>query len=218
MNAVCRHLASNLDVSYGTRVEALTREDSGWVLEGEGGTPIGSFDVVVVSAPAPQASALLRPCSPDLAARADSVEMAPCWAVMVTFPEALNLTYDGAFVHGSAISWAARSPSKPDRPDHESWVVHASPEWSTAHLEMEPERAAEILIGEFRGASGATGAIPVHQTAHRWRFALPIEPLPEPFLFESERGLAACGDWCGGPRVEGAYVSGRAAAEGILAW
>jgi predicted NAD/FAD-dependent oxidoreductase len=217
MNAVCRHLASKLDVSYGTRVEALKRDDDTWALEGADGDALGRFDVVVVSAPAPQASALLKPCSPDLAARADSVEMAPCWAVMVTFPEALNFDYDGAFVHDSAISWVSRNPSKPDRPDRESWVIHASPEWSTANLELEPERAADILIGEFRDALGATGAVPVYRTAHRWRFALPLDPLPEPFLLDIDRGLAACGDWCGGPRVEGAYLSGRAAAEAILA-
>ena len=216
MNAVCRHLARDLDVSYGTRIEILNREGDEWVLTDENGVELGPFDAVVVSAPAPQTCALFRTCSPDLAARAASVEMVPCWAAMMTFPESLNLGFDGAFVNNSAITWVARDASKPGRPDHEAWVIHASQEWSTAHLELEPGRAAEVLLREFRAALGLENRDPNHLTAHRWRFALPLNPLPETCLFDAKLRLAACGDWCGGPRVEGAFLSGLAAAEGIL--
>jgi renalase len=186
------------------------------VLKDGAGVDLGRFDVVVVSAPAPQAGALFHTCSPGLAARAAMVEMAPCWAVMVTFPKRLKLGFDGAFVNDSAISWVSRNASKPDRPGHESWVIHASPEWSTAHLEMEPDLAAEALVGEFCAALAVQREQPKHLTAHRWRFALPRSPLAETFLFDADLGLAACGDWCGGPRVEGAFLSGLAAADGIL--
>ena len=216
MNAVCRHLARGLDVSYSTRVESLKREGEVCAVTDGDGIDLGRFDVVVVSAPAPQAGALLRSCAPDLAARADAVEMAPCWAVMATFPERLEVGFDGAFVNDAAISWVSRNPSKPGRPDHESWVIHASPEWSTDHLEMEPELAAEALVREFGAALGVEMEQPEHLSAHRWRFALPQSPLPETFLFDADLGLAACGDWCGGPRVEGAFLSGLAAAEGIF--
>jgi predicted NAD/FAD-dependent oxidoreductase len=216
MNAVCRHLARDLDVSYGTRIEILNREGDEWVLSDEDGVELGPFDAVVVSAPAPQAGALLRTCSPDLAARAASVEMTPCWALMMTFPESLNLGFDGAFVNNSAITWVARGASKPERPDHESWVIHASSEWSTAHLEIEPDRAAEALVREFRAALDLKRGDPKHLSAHRWRFALPRNPLTEPLLFDANLRMAACGDWCGGPRVEGAFLSGLAAADGIL--
>jgi predicted NAD/FAD-dependent oxidoreductase len=57
---------------------------------------------------------------------------------------------------------------------------------------------------------------PIHLDAHRWRFALPLEPLPDPCLFDAGRRLAACGDWCGGPRIEGGFLSGRAAADQML--
>jgi len=216
MSAVCRHLAQDLHVSYDNRIESLEREGDIWALKGADGVDLGRFDAVVVSAPAPQTAALLRTCAPGLAASAAAVEMAPCWAAMVTFPETLDLGFDGAFVHDSAVSWVARNASKPERPSHESWVVHGSSEWSTAHLEMEPDRAAEILVREFGAAVGLGRVGPTHLTAHRWRFALPRSPLPEACLFDENLGLAACGDWCGGPRVEGAFLSGLAAADCIL--
>lgn len=216
MNAVCRHLAQGLDVSYGIRIESLGREVEKWSLKAADGVDLGRFDAVVVTAPAPQTATLFRTCAPGLAATAGSVEMAPCWAAMVTFPETLDLGFDGAFVHDSAVGWVARNASKPERPSHESWVVHGSAEWSTARLEMEPDRAAEILVREFGAAVGLRRVDPTHLTAHRWRFALPRNPLPEACLFDENLGLAACGDWCGGPRVEGAFLSGLAAADCIL--
>ena len=53
---------------------------------------------------------------------------------------------------------------------------------------------------------------PDFAAAHFWRYAIPPEPLGTRCLFDPELAIAACGDWCGGPRVEGAYLSGVAAA------
>jgi hypothetical protein len=95
-------------------------------------------------------------------------------------------------------------------------VLHGSPEWSDAHLELDAEIAAHRLADAFADAVGRELPRPDHLVAHRWRFALPTEPLPEPCLFDPELAIAACGDWAGGPRVEGAYLSGCAAAGRLL--
>ena len=121
-----------------------------------------------------------------------------------------------AFVHDSPLSWVARSASKPSRPNHESWVLHGSPEWSADHLELDPDEAAQRLLTAFGQALGSLDVEPDHVAAHCWRHALPVEPLAEACLFDAELGLVACGDWCGGPRVEGAFLSGAAAAGRVL--
>lgn len=217
MNAVCQHLTAGVDVAFGARVDGLERIADRWRLVGEGFTDLGTFDLVVVSAPAPQTSALLAAVSPNLAARASGVEMAPCWAVMAAFPRPLDLGFDRAFVHGSPLSWVARNASKPERSDDETWVLHGSPEWSRQHLELERNEAADQLFDAFCVAVGGVESAPTHLDAHRWRFALPHEPLEEASLFDAGLRLIACGDWCGGPRVEGAFLSGCSAADQILA-
>jgi predicted NAD/FAD-dependent oxidoreductase len=52
--------------------------------------------------------------------------------------------------------------------------------------------------------------------SHRWRFAQPDPPLAMNCLFAEEQRIGVAGDWCGGPRVEGAFLSGLSLAERIL--
>lgn len=217
MNAICRHLAQDLDVTFGARIDGLSRSGDGWRIATEDELIQDSFDAVVVSAPPAQTADLLEGVAPGIAERASAIDMAPCWAVMAGFAESLDLGFDGAFVHRSPLSWVARNASKPGRPGGEAWVLHASPEWSWRHLEREREDVARDLLQAFAEAIGGLDADSVHLVAHRWRYALPTEPSPEPCLFDRSLAVAACGDWCGGPRVEGAFLSGCAAAGRILA-
>ncbi len=216
MSALCRYLAEGLEVAYATRVGDLTRSDGRWRLQDEAGRELGAYDTVVVSAPPAQTAELLGVAAPVIAARAASVAMSPCWAVMAGFEEPLRLRFDGAFVNSAPLSWVARNTSKPDRPEHEAWVLHGSPAWSAANLDLDPETVCRTLWEAFAEATGGLSRKPTHLAAHRWLYALPTEALPEASLFDAELGIAACGDWCGGPRVEGAWLSGRAAANLLL--
>ena len=216
MSAICGHLAAELDVSYGSRIVHIEHRENGWRLETADGSDPGRFDAIVLSAPAPQTAALLATPAPKLAARTDEVEMAPCWAVMASYSNDLELGFDGAFVDGSPLGWIARNGSKPGRPPGETWVLHATPEWSREHLELDQEVAAQWLTDALCEAVKRDLPSPTSVTAHRWRFALPVNPLSDPCLFDATRSVAVCGDWAGGPRVEGAFLSGRSAAKELI--
>jgi renalase len=56
---------------------------------------------------------------------------------------------------------------------------------------------------------------PAYLSAHRWRYALVERPLGEPCLWDEALRLGLCGDWCLGPRVEAAWMSGRALAAAL---
>lgn len=219
MNAVARHLTNSLNVRYGTRVVDIVPVDNAWRLVADDGGDLGTFDAVVVSAPAPQTAALLESVAPEMAARAARVPMWPCWAVMAAFDEPLDLPFDGAFVRSGPLAWVARNSSKPGRqvgPD--SWVLHANPEWSKRHLDDPPAAIEVALMDAFCKATKRSLPWPVHLDAHRWRFALPGDCLTAPCIVEPGLAVVACGDWCAGPRVEGAVISGLAAAREVLAW
>ncbi len=216
MNALGKHLADGLNVQRQTRVTNIRRSDNIWRLEAEGEPVDGAFDVLLLNAPGPQ-TAELTAAFPDFCTKVQQAEIAPCWAAMVAFKEPLPLPYNAAFVEGSPLSWIARNSSKPQRSTkYDCWVLHGSPEWSQQHLEQTREEVLPALLDAFWQATGLDAAPHAAASAHRWRYALPVEPLDEHCLFDGELQLGACGDWCGGPRVEGAYLSGLALAEKVL--
>ena len=195
----------------GSRPSRRTGGDGVW--KTSAAADLGSYDMVAVAVPSPQAVPLLAE-APDLASRAADAVMAGCWTVMARFERRLDLGYDGAFVTGSPLSWIARDSSKPGRPDGEAWVLHASPEWSQQHIEDEQDTVIKALTAALRDLGGQAAAVPTeHLAAHRWRFSLPVHALDEECLFDPERGLGACGDWCNGAQ-RGRRLSQRAGAGG----
>lgn len=216
MNGLGKHLATDLDLNLQTTAAPLQRVRNKWQLVSDDGRELGDFDVVAVATPAPQAATLLQSV-PQLAMRADQVVMRGCWCVMLSMTEPLKLNFDGAFISQSPLAWIARDSSKPDRSqDYETWVLHASSDWTESHMEASNEDVERQLIQEFWKATGHTPTPLRLRLSHRWRYATPVQSLADNCLFEPTMQIGACGDWCAGPRVEGAFLSGIALAGRIL--
>lgn len=216
MSAIGRHLAADLDVQCERRVAHIQREGSQWNLLADTGADLGVFDAVMVCVPAPQAHALLAPVSPALAARTQDAVMHATWATMLVLPERPSLAWDAAFLNDDAVlSWVSRDGSKPGRSAGDLWVLHATRAWSTAHLERDASDVAREMVAAF-GALCGHALAPAHAVAHRWRYALPDPVTTDAALFDAAQWLGAAGDWCGGPRVEGALLSGFALAGRVL--
>jgi len=215
MSALGRHLANDLDVQCGTQVAVIKREGRGWRLLSDVGADLGAYDTVLVCVPSPQAGVLLEDIAPSLAAQAAEAVMHPTWATMLVLRERPGLRWDGAFINDDAtLGWISRDASKPGRAAHETWVLHATRAWSVQHIGDDAARVATAMVDAFAAIAGAVE--PVHAVAHRWLYALPDPVTRESALFDASLGLGAGGDWCGGPRVEGALLSGFALAGRVM--
>lgn len=211
MRSLGEHLARAVTVRYATTVRALVREGAQWQLSADGDESLGTFDQVLVTAPAPQAHALLAAHAPAFSASLADVVMHPCIALMVVLPARPDVPWDAAFVNEHPVlSWVARNASKPGRAPHECWVAHATTAWSAMQLEQEPVALVPALLAALGDVLRASLTVE-HAVAHRWRFALP-EPGTSDSLgeawFDASLGLGVGGDWCVGGRVEGALLSG----------
>ncbi|MEO5660658.1 MAG: FAD-dependent oxidoreductase [Polaromonas sp.] len=197
-----------------------------WQLQTEGpGAGVHSgFDAVVLAIPAPQARTLLSDSEigDSLIEGLAGVSIAPCWSLMVAFPQALQPTlsslgpqWNVARSTHHRIAWLARESSKPGRGPIERWTVQASAEWSQRHLEDDAERVKGKLLKAFTEVTGIR-AEPPFAAVHRWRFAQTTKPLGKTHAWEAESRLGVCGDWCLGHRVEDGFVSGLEMALAIL--
>ena len=218
MSALGSALAGDTPVMRETFIASLHRSDVGaWNLAPDDGPMLGPFSAVVVTCPAPQSADLLEDVAPALAASCRTAVLQPCWAAMVAFEESLNLDFDAAFVDDPVLAWAACESSKPARvTSPEGWTLHATPEWSAERLEDPTDKVAEALLRRlFHLVAEAEKLSPVFRVAHRWRFARSAQPRPLGQVVDSESLLGLAGDWTGGDRLEGAFLSGVRVADEI---
>ncbi len=233
MNALVRQWAQPLAdagrLMLETRVafiEADKLDPQQWQLQTEGpGAGVHSgFDAVVLAIPSPQAHELLRDSEQAESLWADlaGVSVAPCWTLMVAFPQALQPTlaslgpqWNVARSTHHRIAWLARESSKPRRGPIERWTVQASPDWSQRHLEDDAERVKAKLLKAFTEVTGIR-AEPPYASVHRWRHAQTTKPLGKTHAWDAASRIGACGDWCLGHRVEDGFVSGLEMALAIL--
>lgn len=214
MSALIEAEVATLPVRFGAQVLRIDRNKAGWTLSGPDLSE-GPFAAVVIAVPCEQAASLLALHDLIMAQEAASVRSVPCWSVMTAFAEPLPGLPDMIREHGP-IRWAARNNSKPGRSAAECWVIQSVTEWSQQHLEAQPEQIAQDLLHALAQISGTTLPEPVFLKAHRWRFALPLGQRGAP-LWNPALQLGACGDWCIGPQIEGAWRSGVGLADQISA-
>lgn len=213
MNGPLKAMADGLDLRWGVRATGLAREDGLWRVITDAGTITAS--TVLVAVPAEQAAELLSKAAPDLAVVPASVRSAPCWALLAAFAGPVPLVSPVLRDQG-AVSWAARNAAKPGRAAAETWVVHASPERSRQLRDRPKDEVAATLLEDFRLAAGLASLPPtLHLDAHRWLYALPQVAGGPPARFDAALQIGLAGDYLHSPRVEGAFLSGRALAQAV---
>ncbi|MFK8053871.1 MAG: FAD-dependent oxidoreductase, partial [Woeseiaceae bacterium] len=216
MNQLCKSMAGGITLVTQTPIRQVEEDGDQWRLQTDqkdAESVSKPFDIVISSAPATQTAHLLRHAHPRISGIAESVNLTPCWAVMLR-TEAPHSEYDAGFVEGSPIAWLATDQATDGS---YCWVLHASTSWSEEHLEEEPEQIRDQLVTAFSLLTQLT-VIEDSATAHRWRFARVLNPLGDECLFDPTTGIGACGDWChDGARVESAWLSGQAIAGRVLA-
>ena len=212
MSGLPRAMSAGLDIRQLAQVSAVRADAGGWIVQV--GDQAHHFDMVVITVPAPQLAGLLGQDHPFVTQTA-LVRFAPCLTLMAVIDA--PATFASRRDDAGPLSWIAHDGSKPDRPqDHATaWVAQASPAFSEQYLGNDAPaitaRMIPLLCDQLNVASDAV----IHARAHRWRYARVTAPLGQPFLHHAQT-LYAGGDWCIGPRVEAAWISGDAMAQDIL--
>ena len=239
MNALGKDLAAGLaagSVRTGARVVALAWVGGHWQARLEDGG-VAEGHRLLSTIPSPQALALLE-ASPDpgtqdaldpfVLSKLRAVEMAPSLAVLLR-GDAPAPEWQGVQLRDGTITWIGADSDKrvPAVPadGQRVFVVHGSGPFSREWQDRDLEEAADRMVaraGEIVG--GWITTLPGRQV-HRWRYSsVPHGLEHDAYLRNGAYGEAGgrpplyfAGDTFMGSKVEGAYCSGQAVAEAILA-
>jgi renalase len=218
MTALPKRLAEGLDVRREHKVTAARHQAGRWTVEIEAQTPFES-DRLIFTAPVAQALAVLKAGQvnlPDeLAAGLAGLGYHPCLALLVVLDEPSAVPPEGLAAPTASIRWMADNTKKGISPGVAAAVtIHATPDFAEANYAKSEAEVAALLLPDaqawFRGNV-------VSATLHRWRFSEPRSTYREPFVWQDDVGLGFAGDAFGGPKVEGAALSGLGLARRLTA-
>jgi renalase len=219
MNALAKALAVGLDVRTSAMVFAVrpATVDSPyrWEVTLDNGASVRA-DALVVTCPVPQSYSLLTSASDTIELPIELIRTPyeRTIGLLVTLDSASSLSVPGgvqnptdslSFVTDNQLKGISASPAL---------TIHANASWSEAHWDDDQE-----LLGESLRALGApfigTAEVLAGQVK-KWRFATPRTIWPDPCWEAPGGALTLAGDAFAGPKMEGAAMSGLAAAQALL--
>ncbi len=218
MSALGRLLGAGVDVRREAPVARVRRIDGGWRVAMADGSTVDAR-TTLLTAPAPQALALVAGATlePGAAETLAAIEFEPVFAVLAGYEGAAPPPWPGVRVEGHPdLAWVAHDGSRRGAAGGRGpmvLVVHATPAFTRAHLDAPHDEVADALL-RAATALAPWADRPAWRDVHRWRYARPVATLSEPYLAAAP-GLLVAGDAFGSDRVEGAFLSGLAAAEAL---
>jgi len=212
-----KHLAADLDVRNSEKVVDLAREVDRWILRCESGA-IHRAQQLVLTCPLPQALQLLDTTGLNYAGedlnrlRAVRYEKGLATLAILDGPSGLAEP-GGQKLDRAPLVWIADNQMKGISPEVPAVTLHADAAFAETHWDSPDAVRGELMLDAARDLIRSEV---LEFSCHRWGFTKPINPWPEPFYRNEALDLTLAGDAFGGPRVEGAALSGLRAAEAIL--
>jgi hypothetical protein len=215
MRRIPEHIANGLDVQTSVTVDKLHRNAS-TITAVSGDTAVAHGSALVLTSPVPQLLNLLRVS--DLLPGSDivdplvSVTYNPSLAVMANLDAPSGLPDGHVAEPAKDVAWVADNQNK-GTSELPALTIHSTADFALGHLDSDPkqwtrqlvDRVAPTLDGRIIGAVG-----------HRWLYAEPQTTFDSGAIaLGSDVPIVLAGEVFAGAKVEGAFLSGLAAADAV---
>ena len=208
MTDIAKHLAQGLDVRCNTLAFSIARgATSKWQVNIDDGSALNA-DAIIVTCPLPQTYALLVTADielPESMLRTE-YDRTICLLAVLDTPSVVaqpgglqNPDETFSFIADNAIKGISSAVAL---------TMHASPQFSLEHWDASTDDVHRLLLERSKPWIG--DATVITSQIKKWRFATPLTIWPERFWANDMIVLA--GDAFGGPKIEGAALSGLSAA------
>lgn len=217
MTAFPKALAEGVTIHTEKRVHRIEICDEVWRVVCEDDSSFEA-EALIMTPPAPQTLGILARSHvvlPEPTQKAlEAIQFNPCYALMLktSAPSAIPEP-GGLWMDGDPIAWMADNHQKGILGEGYGVTIHASPEFTRHHWATDFETVAQML--QEAAGDYIQGDI-LEKSVQRWRYSIPTVIHPERCIrVDVPLPLVLAGDAFGGPRVEGAALSGLAAAEAL---
>ena len=213
MTGIAKHLAADLDVRMGQTVLALRRAVTGWQVETKEGEAFQAR-AVVLTAPVPQSLAMLDAggmvIGTEIRGRLEKITYERCLVVMAVLEQPSCVPAPGGLqLTEGPIAWLGDNQQK-GISTQPAVTIHASPAFSSTRWDDDRDETARELLA---AAAPWLGSGVREFQVHGWRYSRPLEvDACGCMTVSANPPLIMAGDAFAAPRVEGAALSGWAAA------
>ena len=214
MTSIAKHLAIGLDVRLSTLVFSLSRGDTDWVITTDDGVDHHA-DRVILTAPVPQSFSLMFGGGIEMPIELRNTDYDRTLGLLVTLDSNNhNVTSPGGMQFPDDVFSFIGDNAAKGISDAPALTFHANPEWSLANFDLSNREIHDALLEAATPWLGTT--VVTSSEMKKWRFANPKKMWPDACWVDDSGTLAIAGDAFAGPRVEGAALSGLAAARALL--
>jgi renalase len=221
--AIGKYLGRDLEILNSQAITAISPVSNGWQLSSADCQ--WQAEQVVVAVPPAQALAIAgKVTDAHSVEQISSVSFTSALTAIAVFPKnqqaaAVQLPWQGIqCIDHPVLGWIGLDSSKQLDPSQPILVIQSSAAFAQQHFDA-PDLAVigEQLLALVAPLIPGLDSPEIVQV-HRWGYAFAQNPLPNLFVdAQAAAPLYFCGDWCGGKRVESAFLSGLALAERIIA-
>ena len=208
MTDIAKHLAQGLNMRCNTLAFSIARgATSKWQLKIDDGSVLDA-DAIIVTCPLPQAYALLVTASIELPESMLRTEYDRTICLLAVLNQSSAVANPGglqnpdetfSFIADNAIKGISSAVAL---------TLHANPQFSLDHWDDQLEDVHQLLLQRAKPWIG--DATVSTSQIKKWRLATPLTIWPERYWTNDMIVLA--GDAFGGPKIEGAALSGLSAA------
>ncbi|MGA0333986.1 MAG: NAD(P)/FAD-dependent oxidoreductase [Kiritimatiellia bacterium] len=225
MNAFPKKLAEGLEIHRGQRILKIEQQENGWMAHSESGE-IFQAAQMLSTIPMPQFLDLARQSSlsllPGEFSCLSSVQYERCLTLLIELEGPSGLSQPGYLRVNSGILETISDQQLKGISNDPLLVAHATPAFSLEWYDRDRNAAASVLRAAVQEKISSRIR---NVQIHGWKFAKPVQRIPENFL-QLDNGILLAGDgFAAGdseipadlhPRIESAMLSGISAAKALL--
>ncbi len=216
MRNLPEHLAAGLDVRTGVVVTAVSRTADGATVRSRD-QPDLDVEGVILTAPVPQTMTMLEhgdiKIPPPVRSSLEAIRYDACLAVMAELDGPSGLPDGHLSPSTGPVAWIGDNQDK-GTSAVPAVTIHSTPEFADDHQREVSDASAEALVEAAERLMASNAATTQH---HLWRYAQPRTTLDVGAVsLAPSSPVILAGEVFAGARVEGAYLSGLAAAEQMV--